>query len=292
MKGKYMFKRLSNLSNPAVLGILLAIAIASSGLSLVVNIVNNVDTSPAWWVSWLQNFSTEMLGAFLTFILLELIVGGREKRRDEERAMMREKEKLSQAMQDKKTRLINELGSSVNQIATRAAEELRLNGWIEDGSLHKIGLAQANLENVNLMDADLQMIDFMDANLQNAKLGYSNLHKACLLHTNFENAELSFVNLSWSDLELANFQGADLVYANMRGAIINETILEGANLRGANFQGVKLETAYFDEKTTLPDGTLWTSDTDLDRFTNLLHPQFWRSKEPKSPAYNANTSSR
>ena len=98
-----MFNRLSNLSNRVVLGILLGVALASGGASLVVNIIYNVDTSPAWWVGWLQNFSTEMFGAFLTFVLLTLVLGNRQE----------------------KERLIRQMGSRVNEEAIRAVEELR-----------------------------------------------------------------------------------------------------------------------------------------------------------------------
>jgi len=43
------------------------------------------------WDSWLLNFSTEMGGAFVTFILIDQILGKREKR--EEETQQQEKEK-------------------------------------------------------------------------------------------------------------------------------------------------------------------------------------------------------
>jgi hypothetical protein len=46
-----------------------------------------------------------------------------------------------------------------------------------------------------------------------------------------------------------------------------------------------------DETVTLPDGTNWTSDTDMMRFTDPAHPQFWRSDEPNSPAISVTPSS-
>ena len=48
-----------------------------------------------------------------------------------------------------------------------------------------------------------------------------------------------------------------------------------ANLTGADFA----------EDTRLPDGTHWTPDTDITRFTDPDHPRFWRSDDPESPAY-------
>jgi hypothetical protein len=154
-RGKFMFNRLSNLSNRAVLGILLAIALASSGLSLVVNIVNNVDTSPAWWVSWLQNFSTEMFGAFLTFVLLTLVVGSRQE----------------------KERLIRQMRSKVNEEAVRAVEELRAHGWLTDGALQRADLRDTNLQGANLMYANLRGAILARASLQETNLLSANLQE-------------------------------------------------------------------------------------------------------------------
>jgi hypothetical protein len=35
----------------------------------------------------------------------------------------------------------------------------------------------------------------------------------------------------------------------------------------------------------LPDGTRWTPDTDMERFTDPQHPAFWRSDNRHSPAH-------
>jgi hypothetical protein len=80
---------------------------------------------------------------------------------------------------------------------------------------------------------------------------------------------------------MSNLQGADLTLTN----------LQGADLRRTNLQGADLEVAQFDENTILPDMTKWTPDTDMKRFTDPKHPQFWRSDDPKSPAYGGKPSS-
>ena len=46
--------------------------------------------------------------------------------------------------------------------------------------------------------------------------------------------------------------------------------LQGADLLGANLQGARFDY------TTLPDGTKWIPDTDMTRFTDPDHPDFWR----------------
>jgi hypothetical protein len=57
------------------------------------------------------------------------------------------------------------------------------------------------------------------------------------------------------------------------------------NLGGASLHSSSLQNAEFDEDTKLPDETIWTPDTDMARFTDPNHPDFWRSDDPNSPAY-------
>jgi uncharacterized protein YjbI with pentapeptide repeats len=62
-----------------------------------------------------------------------------------------------------------------------------------------------------------------------------------------------------------NLESTDLRVSNMKG-----TDLSGAYLHKAN-----LRDAIFDMTTRLPDGSAWLHDTDMDRFTDPGHPQFW-----------------
>ena len=59
----------------------------------------------------------------------------------------------------------------------------------------------------------------------------------------------------------------------------------GTIFTGADLAGAQLDSATYDEKTVLPDGTFWTAGTDMTRFTDPDHPAFWRSDDPASPAY-------
>ena len=78
-------------------------------------------------------------------------------------------------------------------------------------------------------------------------------------------------NLSGADLSGANLSKADLSEANLRRAYLNGTYLAAAYLNGANLRHAK-----FNEYTTLPDDTKWSSNTDMARFTDPDHPEFWR----------------
>ncbi len=93
----------------------------------------------------------------------------------------------------------------------------------------------------------------------------------------------------------ANLREADLHAAYLRGASFENVILTGANLSNTNLLGTiftgadlsqaQLTGASYDDKTVLPDGQFWTPDTDMARFTDPAHPDFWRSRNPLSPAY-------
>ncbi len=186
------------------------------------------------WDGLALNFGTEMAGAVVTYALLELFIGRRERREAEREAERKEREA-------KKADLIAQLGSQVQDVAIAAAEELRRHGWLYDGSLQGADLAEANLQEATLMGADLQRANLVMANLQRAMLAHANL------------------------------QGAYLWEASLQGAYLGMANLQGAHLTGANLQG-----AYLDQYTILPDGTRWTPDTDMARFTDPDHPDFWR----------------
>jgi hypothetical protein len=190
------------------------------------------------WKGLALNFGTEMAGAVVTYALLELFIGRRERREAEE-----------EELAAKKADLIAQMGSSVKDVAVAAAEELRRHGWLTDGSLQGAFLARANLQGASLAEAKLEGAN-LQANLQGANLVRANLEGAVLM--------------------MANLEGARLIWANLEGAFLQEANLEGAFLPGANLQGAK-----FNDETTLPDGTKWTPDTDMTRFTDPDHPDFW-----------------
>ena len=108
----------------AVLLVLIAVALVSS----VVAVWRGGQT----WGGLLLNLGSEMAGAVATYALLEIFVGGRERR------------------EAKKADLIAQLSSDVRDVAVPAAEELRRHGWLGDGSLRRADLQEANLQGANL----------------------------------------------------------------------------------------------------------------------------------------------
>jgi hypothetical protein len=148
------------------------------------------------------------------------------------------------------------LGNRDKSVALQAVEELNSNNWLEDGSLEHVHLTWGNLEGAPLSKADLR----------GARLWLTNLRDARLYEANLQGAFLQAVNL----------QGAQLCGANLAGANLTDSNLLNTNLD---------DETVFDEETILPDCTYWSPGTEMARYTDPVHPDFWRSKHPHSPAY-------
>lgn len=98
-----------------------------------------------------------------------------------------------------------------------------------------------------------------------------------LVNRNFAGADLWGVCLSGVALIGSNFSGAQLLFADMFFSDVTLSNFEGANLLEADLLGVTgIESAAFSTTTTLPDGTTWTPETDMTRFTDPEHPDFWQ----------------
>ncbi len=227
------------------------------------------------------NLYTTILGVLITIFILD--------RRAERREALR-------AENDLKARLIREMGSSVNEVAIRAVEELRAKGWLSDGTLEHMKWKNANLQDADLTRATLPYVNLGEANLKKAKFYEANLENACLWSANLQESNLRVVYLYNSDLWGAYLQNADLTgsylkKANLRAVNLQQAnlcavTLTASNLTDAHLEGAILYDYQIDETTILPDGTNWTAETDMSRFTNANHPQFWRSNNPNSPAFS------
>ncbi len=171
-------------------------------------------------------------------------------------------------------------------------------------------LKEANLEQASLRDANLQTADLQQADLTEAHLDSANLKRANLLGANLQNASLMWADLQQANLQQSSLQGAHLREATLQGTILyntnlqqaklwqtdlQEAVLYRANLCGtelfkANLKGAKLEYATFDGTTVLPDAKYiklddngkaiydkyWTPETDMSRYTDPDHPEFWQ----------------
>jgi uncharacterized protein YjbI with pentapeptide repeats len=261
-------------------------------------------------LAYSTNLWTEAISIGITVFILDQI----NRRRDQLAAEAKEHEQKAEAEKSEKQRLIVQLRSTDNATALTTLEQLKEKGWAFDGTLNGANLRQANLQDAKLWFADLQGAKLLEANLQGANLWranlqgsdlrVANLQGAKLLEANLQGADLTGTNLQGADLTGTNLQGADLKGTNLQGADLLEANLEGADLTGTNLQGavlynVNLQSAdlynvnlqgadlrgvIFDEKIVLPDAQenyhlydkYWTPETDMRRYTDPNHPDFWQ----------------
>jgi len=149
-------------------------------------------------------------------------------------------------------------------------------------------LWNAHVQNTEFVGANLAGAELSGANLQQTNLGGVNLEDAKLIWSNLQMSEMSVANLRNANLENANLQQVRLCDSSLRGAILVNANLSSADLGGADLLGANLRGAIVDNviwqyelygmvtSVTLPDGTLWSDDTDITRFTDPTHPDFWQ----------------
>lgn len=153
------------------------------------------------------------------------------------------------------------------------------NANLTSANLNGASLTSAKLDRADLFNANLSKVHMFNTNLTYVSLGRANLSNADLLSANLDGADLAFANLSGANLGRANMSGADLIYANLSG-----TFLVESNLVDADLSYVTLN-----EKTVLPDAQIldkspdtprydkyWTPETDMTRYTDPNHPDFWQ----------------
>jgi uncharacterized protein YjbI with pentapeptide repeats len=198
--------------------------------------------------------------------------------------------------------------AGIDATAARAAvHQMARKGWLagEYGLLRGVDLTGARLRETRLRHANLRGAVLAEAELREADLGAADLSGANLIKANLHAADFTAADLRGAMLQnviaqsaifyranisRANLFGARLNTANLREADLKEANLADADLRGANLGSANLERARlsaesFDIETWLPDGVYWTPGTDLARYTDPSHPDFWRSDDETSPAY-------
>jgi uncharacterized protein YjbI with pentapeptide repeats len=281
-EGICMINMLQILNSKSVFYVLIFIAVVSLVLS---GWSHQMAGGVNWW-SWFdgafQNFSTEMMGAIVTFGFFDLVVGARK-----------EREAKEEAIAEKRKFLIIQMRSQDNATALNAVEQLRNNAANSFNSPilkrhakalqpnnYALTLINKDLDGAELQGAQLEHSDFKLTHFRGANLSHANLR-----NTNLTNATLQHTNLQGADLSEARLQGANLMFAR----------LQGANLERSELQGARLLKAKFNEETVLPDaiyqGTkdgklifdkYWTSETNMGRYTNPEHkdkdgnPDFWQ----------------
>lgn len=225
----------SNIADSRVIAPIIYMSLGALLASIIFLILTGLDgfTTQARDVfSWADDLGqlvgVELLGAALTFTLIEVVLHQRRKNEEVER---------------ERQRLLLQMGSPYNQAALESIRQLRFQGWLTDGSLQganlsKADLTRAELENADLARANMTLAELAGANLQDAHLAEINLSAAYLTR-----ATLWKSNLSGANLSLANLRKTDLFSANMQGAIFRAANLQQAGLELGDLTGADLHDA-------------------------------------------------
>jgi len=134
------------------------------------------------------NLGTEMLGAVITYLLIQNVIGKSET----------------------KEKLIINMRSKVRDVALQAIDELRQSNWLMDGSLKEANLNGGNLRGVELYGANLLGASLTGVNLSGAKLYGVKLAGANLFNADLSSAILNSTDLDRANLRQANLYGTDL----------------------------------------------------------------------------------
>ncbi|HML24874.1 MAG TPA: pentapeptide repeat-containing protein, partial [Aggregatilinea sp.] len=132
--------RMLDHTSQQILMVLIGVAVASVIPAVIIS---------GDWAGLFLNLGTELAGASITFVLLDQILGTSRT----------------------KASLLAQMGSRMNDEATRAVEELRRLGWLSDGVLRGADLAGANLQGARLSQATMPRAVLEGAKLQRAVLG-------------------------------------------------------------------------------------------------------------------------
>jgi uncharacterized protein YjbI with pentapeptide repeats len=208
------------------------------------------------WLNFGLNLSTEVIGILVSTAITYFIVDRFTQQKIE---------------QENLTNWIIDIRSGSKNVAFQAIAHLKFHPkqHLKNGALCSSDMRGANLTGAKLHDADLRWVDLRGAKLEKTNLSRAKLQGAHLGWSNMQNALLEQTNLQSGHLERADLRNACLEMADLTNAHIEGANLTGAKLRNAHFDWAKLQDAI------MPDGQPWTPETDLRRFTDPNHPDFF-----------------
>ena len=187
-----------------VLTLLVVLAVVLLALSLYASDSSFKAGLAAWVSGVLSNLGAGIVGSCVTFSLIDMRLN---RRREEEARLEEARIRAAQEARDDEQRrlaLIALVRSQNINYARSAIEELRLRGWLSDGSLKGVDFSAANLRGLNFSGANI-------------------------LGAIFRGADLRDTDFSGADLRRCNFEMADL-----RGWRVAHALVEGADFTSAS----------------------------------------------------------
>lgn len=266
----------------AVVALLITLISFNFAEQIVMPRLMNAITSGPWWDGFFQNFGTEMFGALATFILLQGIVGAREKKQDQEL-----QERIAAQIRDELRSYFQAQELARLRAATTAEERqpildsMSKTGLLVGADFWRSSLAGARLRGADMRGASFKQTDvtgadlrytkldeatFKEMNFAGANLDGAQLSGASLVAAGFDNAYLEGAKLNGADLRGANLRQAHMAHANLSNANVRNAIFQGADMRSTNLEGLLLVTleqlkqAKILAGATLPDGAVLPKD--------------------------------
>jgi uncharacterized protein YjbI with pentapeptide repeats len=228
----------AKLNRKQALILLVIVGVITSALSLFA-------TTDSWIGNWLINFSTGMFGATITFYLIDILIGERE----------REQEKRENDTRDARIRREND----EREARLRADAFERDERWKLDTKEREERFQKDEAERQKLFHAEMRsilerqdaenrqreirlLIDQMRSrNPESSDTAIKQLGRLGVLHNGILNNE----NLAFAHFIGADLNNAHLVSVDFRGAIFRKVQAKEADLRGANFTNATLEHSTF-----------------------------------------------
>lgn len=218
--------------------------LAAPAIQQITNDLNNL----------IGNLVPEAIGIIFTVLILDRL------------AENRSRENLKQ-------QLLNELKSPAAGQATAALAWLKRENWLEADTLIGADLHRVNWDSAYVGDLNLERANLNGANLRNISTQFMETDGTRSEHP----INLSNASLRYAHLEEATLVEADLSYAVLEHAHLDNAVLIKANLIGSDLSHAVLTDIKWAD-AILPDGTQWTPETNISRFTNPVHPEFEKTR--------------
>lgn len=259
-----------------ILGILI---LTSSGLTLL-GLLLDQDIPGI-----ILNLATELLGAAITFVLIDIVLGRIQKAEEERRAFEKDVENLKHQLVSGNSMTANIAAQTLTSLKLHRTDAL-FGLDLKSKDLREVDFDDYNFKRVNFRGSELQRAKFrhanlVDSNFNDAKLtgalfSHSILSNSTLLGSDMRDAVLDSIEAQHAifvdcNLQRANVRGANLVNANftnadLRGSDFSHSNICGVDFTDANLDGVVFSGVIFDQNTILPDGSVMKSTTDIYRF--------------------------
>ena len=166
-------------------------------------------------------------------------------------------------------------------------------------SMTGLDFSDLDLTHAKFDKTDLSLAKFKGVQLSETSMRGANLSYASLLYSTARNVSLQNANLDGASFKSSDLSGSKLSGANLRAASLNDCNLTGVDLRHANLRHADLRNAVLTgavltkadlRHCILPDGSLWSPETNLRQFTQREQPlvELFFSKTPIQKLLNGN----